>query len=129
MNMLTRWVSVVAALAVAGIVLFGIGCQARELSTPVAEAETKPTPDPRMAPSIDIAAVGDIMMGSTSINNSFLPPNDGRDMLKDVTPILSAADIAFGNLEGPMLEGGKSEKCADSAPAKSTNDAYAAPTP
>ncbi len=61
---------------------------------------------------ITIAAVGDIMIGSTSINDTFLPPNDGREMFKEVTPILSAADIAFGNLEGPMLEGGKSAKCA-----------------
>jgi poly-gamma-glutamate capsule biosynthesis protein CapA/YwtB (metallophosphatase superfamily) len=52
------------------------------------------------------------MLGSTSINDTFLPPNDGADILKEVTPILSSADIAFGNLEGPMLEGGKTEKCA-----------------
>lgn len=61
--------------------------------------------------SLTIAAVGDIMLGSTSINDTFLPPNDGADILREVTPILSAADIAFGNLEGPMLEGGKTEKC------------------
>jgi poly-gamma-glutamate capsule biosynthesis protein CapA/YwtB (metallophosphatase superfamily) len=60
---------------------------------------------------ITIAAVGDIMLGSTSINESYLPPNDGRELLKDAAPILSAADIAFGNLEGPMLEGGTSAKC------------------
>lgn len=60
---------------------------------------------------ITIAAVGDIMLGSTSINDSFLPPNDGADILKEVAPILSKADITFGNLEGPMLEGGKTTKC------------------
>ncbi len=60
---------------------------------------------------ITIAAVGDIMLGSTSIDETFLPPNDGRGMLKEFTPILSAADVAFGNLEGPLLEGGKNEKC------------------
>ena len=32
-------------------------------------------------------------------------------MFKEVTPILSKGDITFGNLEGPMLEGGKTEKC------------------
>jgi poly-gamma-glutamate capsule biosynthesis protein CapA/YwtB (metallophosphatase superfamily) len=61
---------------------------------------------------ITIAAVGDIMLGSTSINDTFLPPNDGADLLKEVTPILSKADIAFGNLEGPMLEGGTTTKCS-----------------
>lgn len=64
---------------------------------------------------VTIAAVGDIMLGSTSIDETFLPPEDGRDMLKDFTPILSAADIAFGNLEGPMLENGINEKCPPEA--------------
>jgi poly-gamma-glutamate capsule biosynthesis protein CapA/YwtB (metallophosphatase superfamily) len=40
-----------------------------------------------------------------------MPPNDGADILEDVTPILSAADIAFGNMEGPIIDGGVSEKC------------------
>jgi poly-gamma-glutamate capsule biosynthesis protein CapA/YwtB (metallophosphatase superfamily) len=71
-----------------------------------------PTPvKPTSDESLTIAAVGDIMLGSTSINDTFLPPNDGADILKEVTPILSQADIAFGNLEGPLLEGGKTEKC------------------
>jgi hypothetical protein len=91
---------------------FGLSCRPAALVTPVAEAETQPRPTPvNSEDTITIAAVGDVMMGSTSINDTFLPPNDGRDMLKEVAPILSAADIAFGNLEGPMLEGGKSEKC------------------
>src|SRR3954451_19689914 len=94
-------------------VFVAAGCQTRDLTTPIAEAETHPTPDP--GTTVTIAAVGDIMLGSTSINDTFLPPNDGRDILKPVTPILSSADIAFGNLEGPMLEGGKSEKCADTS--------------
>lgn len=77
-------------------------------------SEEPATPQPAATPNtepITIAAVGDIMIGSTSINDSFLPPNDGADILKEVTPILSKADIAFGNLEGPMLEGGTTTKC------------------
>jgi len=86
-------------------------------STVSSEERTKllPTPTPVKSASeepLTIAAVGDIMLGSTSINDTFLPPNDGADILKEVTPILSSADIAFGNLEGPLLEGGKTEKCA-----------------
>ncbi|MEW6729752.1 MAG: CapA family protein [Acidobacteriota bacterium] len=61
--------------------------------------------------SIVFAAVGDIMMGSTYPGDGCLPPNDGADMLAEITPILSAADIAFGNLEGPMIDGGVSSKC------------------
>lgn len=60
---------------------------------------------------IKIAAVGDIMLGSPFPNESRMPPNDGADLLKAVTPILSSADIAFGNLEGPMTDGGVSAKC------------------
>jgi len=105
-----------------------LACQPRAFETPVATAEAQPTPPARMVPAITIDAVGDIMLGSTSINDTFLPPNDGRDLLKEVTPILSASDIAFGNLEGPMLEGGKSQKCAEPA-TKPSDDAYAAPQP
>ncbi len=75
--------------------------------TSVTSPATSSNKDP-----LTIAAVGDIMLGSTSINDTFLPPNDGSDMLKEVTPILSKADIAFGNLEGPMLEGGTTTKCS-----------------
>lgn len=77
-------------------------------------ASLLPTPTPAKSSNdepLTIAAVGDIMLGSTSINDTFLPPNDGADILKEVTPILSKADIAFGNLEGPLLEGGTSTKC------------------
>jgi hypothetical protein len=117
-------------LLLAVAVAFGLACNTVVTRTPVAEAETAhPSPSPvNSADTITIAAVGDIMMGSTSINETFLPPNDGRDMLKEVTPILSSADIAFGNLEGPMLEGGKTEKCPDSG-AKKPTDAYAVPSP
>jgi hypothetical protein len=101
-------------------------CQSRDLTAPVAEA-VRPSPTPEPAASITIAAVGDIMLGSTSINDSFLPPNDGRDMLTAVSEPLAAADIAFGNLEGPMLEGGKSAKCAD--PNKQTSPASKEATP
>ena len=124
----TRFSLTLIALALGLAALVVLACQSPALRTPVAEAETNPSPTTlNSADTITIAAVGDIMLGSTSINETFLPPNDGRDMLKEVTPILSAADIAFGNLEGPMLEGGKSEKCAE--PAKSPSGAYATPTP
>src|SRR5215813_11390367 len=107
--------SIFLAAALGGLAL---SCSNRDIAAPIAQAETQPspTPQPRMVPSITINAVGDIMMGSTSINDSFLPPNDGRDLLKEVTPILSDGDITLGNLEGPMLEGGKSEKCPDVKP-------------
>jgi poly-gamma-glutamate capsule biosynthesis protein CapA/YwtB (metallophosphatase superfamily) len=94
-------------------------CQTKDLTTPIAEAETTtavPTPTPKSADSITIAAVGDVMLGSPFPNDSRMPPNDGADILKSVTPILSAADIAFGNMEGPITDGGVSEKCGTPKP-------------
>jgi hypothetical protein len=75
-----------------------------------------PTPRPASAPAdadtVTIAAVGDIMMASTYPDESRMPPKDGADLFKDVTSVLAAADIAFGNLEGPLADGGVSTKCS-----------------
>lgn len=76
---------------------------------------SEPSPSPVNHEPLTIAAVGDIMLGSTFPNETRMPPDDGADLLKEAQPILSAADIAFGNLEGPMLEGGVSEKCGTRA--------------
>lgn len=75
------------------------------------------TPTPKKVKKIEkpktitIAAGGDIMLGSPFPADIRMPPNDGRDLLKPVTPIFQAADIAFGNLEGPLADGGISPKC------------------
>jgi hypothetical protein len=84
-----------------------------EAKSYLVQASPTPTPTPADREPIVIAAVGDIMLGSTFPNETRMPPNDGADSLKEVTPILSAADMAFGNLEGPMLEGGTSGKCGN----------------
>ncbi len=74
---------------------------------------------------ITLAAVGDVMLGSTFPDASLLPPNDGANLLDEVKPILSAADIAFGNLEGPMIDGGTSAKCP---PGRANCYAFRVPT-
>jgi hypothetical protein len=66
---------------------------------------------------ITIAAVGDIMLGTTFPNGGWLPPDDGATLLAEASPILRAADVTFGNLEGPMIDGGTTAKC----PPKSRN--------
>lgn len=74
----------------------------------------QPTPTPTPPTNKDlitIAAVGDIMMASPYPNDTRMPPDDGAELLKEVTPLLSAADIAFGNLEGPIVDSGTSAKC------------------
>lgn len=83
------------------------------------------SPSGRSEAGITIAAVGDVMLGSAWPDESGLPPNDGKDLLKEVTPILSGADIAFGNLEGPMIDGGNSAKCP---PGRTNCYAFRVPT-
>ncbi len=78
------------------------------------ERETNSTRPP--AAEITFALVGDVMLGSTFPEGSVLPPDDGRGLLAGAAPLLSAADVAAGNLEGPMLEGGTSTKCAHARP-------------
>jgi poly-gamma-glutamate capsule biosynthesis protein CapA/YwtB (metallophosphatase superfamily) len=61
-----------------------------------------------------VIGVGDIMLGTNYPNKSYLPPNDGRDLLKEVTPALKDADVTFGNLEGTLLnQGGTVKRCND----------------
>ncbi len=103
--------SLTAALLLTSVVV-AIACTPNRVnseepagSVPTAEAT------PQNKEPITIAAVGDMMLASTFPNESRMPPNDGADLLKEVTPILSAADIAFGNLEGPIVDGGISVKC------------------
>jgi poly-gamma-glutamate capsule biosynthesis protein CapA/YwtB (metallophosphatase superfamily) len=60
---------------------------------------------------ISIAAVGDMMIG-TDYPKNHLPDDDGVSFLTAVTPFLAAADIAFGNLEGVLVDGGEpGKKC------------------
>jgi poly-gamma-glutamate capsule biosynthesis protein CapA/YwtB (metallophosphatase superfamily) len=57
--------------------------------------------------------VGDIMLG-TDFPKNILPDDDGAGFLGEVTPVLTSADIAFGNLEGVLLDGGEPVKeCKD----------------
>jgi poly-gamma-glutamate capsule biosynthesis protein CapA/YwtB (metallophosphatase superfamily) len=74
-------------------------------------ATTKESPQDQV---ITIAAVGDIMMGS-DFPGSNLPPEDGKLLFKEVADILSKAAISFGNLEGPLCDGGVTIKDMDNS--------------
>jgi poly-gamma-glutamate capsule biosynthesis protein CapA/YwtB (metallophosphatase superfamily) len=107
-------------------------CSATPTSPPVVPAEpatspptlsTEPPPAEPAAPAeeslpprastLTVAAVGDIMLG-TDFPKNILPDDDGAGFLGEVTPILTSADIAFGNLEGVLLDGGEPVKeCKD----------------
>ncbi len=76
-----------------------------------------------------IAAVGDIMLGSTfpEKDGSALPPQDGLHLLDEVAPFLKSADLSIGNLEGPLLDGtDPSPKCKGKA--EGTCYAFRVPT-
>ncbi len=87
---------------------------------PAPEPEPEPAPEPDPEPDktsyrLSIAAVGDMMIG-TDYPQNHLPDDDGIGFLSDVAPVLSAADIAFGNLEGVLLDGGEpGKKCSNPA--------------
>jgi poly-gamma-glutamate capsule biosynthesis protein CapA/YwtB (metallophosphatase superfamily) len=81
-------------------------------AAPAAEPQAPPLPAPTH-PGLNLAAVGDTMMG-TDFPENILPDDDGLSFLDAVTPILSAADVAFGNLEGVLQDGGEPVKqCKD----------------
>lgn len=66
--------------------------------------------------NLTFAFAGDIMQGTTfpEDGTSYLPANDGKDLFKDVTDVLSSADIAASNNEGTLLDnGGIVKRCGD----------------
>lgn len=64
---------------------------------------------------IVIASVGDMMLG-TDFPENHLPDDDGVGFLAEVSGTLASADIAFGNLEGVLADGGEPAKaCSNPA--------------
>ncbi|MDH4124034.1 MAG: CapA family protein [Gammaproteobacteria bacterium] len=90
-----------------------------EAATPAtdAPAATEDAPPEAATPAtalrISIAAVGDMMLG-TDYPQNHLPDDDGASFLQGVAATLSATDIAFGNLEGVLADGGEPvKKCSN----------------
>lgn len=97
--------------------------------TPPIQSPPTPTPQPASSPAVSqeptdkavhppspfdeivVTAVGDVMLGTTFPDDSTLPPNDGADLLTEITPFLKRGDVVYGNLEGPIIDGGDSAKC------------------
>lgn len=66
--------------------------------------------------TLRLRAVGDMMIG-TDFQAGMLAPDDGKSMFSDVADLLSDADLTFGNLEGPLCDGGSTSKCSPDTPA------------
>ncbi len=75
-----------------------------EATQPTSAPVVPPLPAPTH-PGLTLAAVGDMMLG-TDFPENILPDDDGVSFLSEVTPILSAPDVTFGNLEGVLMDGG-----------------------
>ena len=76
---------------------------------PTAAPALQPAQAPTAKPGLTLAAVGDIMPG-TDFPENILPDDDGMAFFDDVAPLLSAADLTFGNFEGVLLDGGEPVK-------------------
>lgn len=64
--------------------------------------------------TVTVIGVGDMMLGTNFPSSSYLPPNQGKNVLSGVDSILRQADVTFGNLEGVILSGaGKVKNCRD----------------
>lgn len=61
---------------------------------------------PSSPDSVCIAAVGDIMLGTSYPGKNTLPPDGAKNSFKNVLKELRGADVTFGNLEGTLLDTG-----------------------
>ena len=62
--------------------------------------------------TLSVIGVGDIMMGTNYPSPSYLPANGGNNLFDEVNTIIAGADVAFGNLEGTILDkGGTVKRC------------------
>lgn len=89
------------------------GAAPEPLAAPPPAPEPEPAAPDKAMMRITFASVGDMMLG-TDYPENHLPDDDGVGFLADVAPLLSAADIAFGNLEGVLVDGGEPvKKCSN----------------
>lgn len=97
-----------------------VSCQSKSTEVKqVVETDTLPKAR-KIKDTINIVAVGDMMLGSAFPSKLNLPPDDAINSFKEVD-ILLKGDIVFGNLEGCFLNSGNSSKCKGINP----NNCYA----
>ena len=102
MTRAARWIPA----GVAALVFAGCSVEPPPKPRPVGnEPIVAPVYPPATHPGLTIAAVGDVMLGTDYPENT-LPDDDGVSFLDNVAPILSGPDVAFGNLEGVLEDGG-----------------------
>jgi poly-gamma-glutamate capsule biosynthesis protein CapA/YwtB (metallophosphatase superfamily) len=72
----------------------------------IRKAATATAAATKLPDSLCIAAVGDIMLGTSYPNNNTLPPDSAKNSFKNILDELHDADVKFGNLEGTLLDSG-----------------------
>ncbi len=107
--MKTRIPSVLLAMLAAGLLLCGCRQEQKTVtSAPQTQAAQQPEAKAERGP-VTIAMVGDVMLGSI-FPSPKLPPDSGRQLLRDAAPILRQASVAVGNLEGVIADSGQPRK-------------------
>ncbi len=112
-------------LVILSLLLQAAACTVTPVDEPTPALPEEPadaaiSPEPAAPPEPDkstlrirIAAVGDMMIG-TDYPRNHLPDDDGVGFLADVTSYLTSADLAVGNLEGVLVDGGEpGKKCSN----------------
>ncbi|MCE9668458.1 CapA family protein [Myxococcus stipitatus] len=83
--------------------------QARLSQTPQASNRPPPPADAK----VRIRAVGDMMLGTT-VPEGNLPPDGGGSVIASVRDLMADADLTFANVEGPLCDNGRTNKCRTS---------------
>lgn len=94
--------------------LFLFALSACKPSPDTSQPESIPIPDtagevvakPAADSLINIAAVGDMMLGTSYPDSTHLPPDSGQRSFRNALRHLQHNDITFGNLEGTLLDTG-----------------------
>ncbi|CAN5350936.1 hypothetical protein BH24PSE2_BH24PSE2_11970 [soil metagenome] len=94
--------------AFAAVILVIGGCANEPASIRLPQPAVVEAPAEPRGP-LTIAAVGDIMLG-TDYPQNHLPDDGGASFLTAATPVLESADVAFGNLEQVLMDGGEPVK-------------------
>ncbi len=103
-------------LTAASLALFLQACNHPPNKKQILAPAPKPKPDTTAAiakpavvvnhDAISIAAVGDMMLGTSYPNDYTLPPDSAKNSFTIIADELRNADVTFGNLEGSLLDGG-----------------------
>ena len=83
----------------------GAGSTVDPLTAPAASGPLKFKDACRAGTQITIAAVGDVLLHSPLQIQAYAAPDGHHSLWKDVEPLLSRADLTYGNLEGPCADG------------------------